>query len=233
MLLFAKHAEKLAPAAIISRPPDSGKTEDDLGAYWRALASVAKRPVILQTTGGVAYRGPTPSVRLLIELAKEFPHFGYIKEEAGPIAARICELVAARPPIRRVFSAHGGFGWLHESRLGTEGLITECGGVRRRFGTHLGTPAKWLGSRGPARRLQQVPLDAESGRQPSRRDVPRRSVVPLEEARRVQDDGLADYGPHNTIPSPSNYSELKLTNDAIAEIDRLLRGIEAVLEAAR
>ena len=34
-------------------------------------------------------------------------------------------MVAARPPIRRVFSARGGFGWLHESRLGTQGLITE------------------------------------------------------------------------------------------------------------
>jgi len=30
MLDFARHAEKLAPAAIISRPPDSGRTEDDL-----------------------------------------------------------------------------------------------------------------------------------------------------------------------------------------------------------
>ena len=125
MLIFAKHAEKLAPAAIISRPPDSGKTEDDLRQYWRALAAVAKRPVIIQTTGGVAYKGPVPSVQLLIELAKEFPHFGYVKEEAGPVIARTRALVAAKPPIRRVFSARGGFGWLYESRLGTEGLITE------------------------------------------------------------------------------------------------------------
>ena len=87
---------RLAPAAIISRPPDSGKTEDDLREYWRALAAVAKRPVILQTTGGVAYKGPVPSVRLLIELAREFPHFGYVKEEAAPIGARIRDLAAAR-----------------------------------------------------------------------------------------------------------------------------------------
>lgn len=58
MLLYARHAEKLAPTAIISRPPDSGKTADDLREYWRALAGVATRPVILQTTGGVAYKGP-------------------------------------------------------------------------------------------------------------------------------------------------------------------------------
>ena len=107
------------------RPPDSGRTEDDLRQYWRALAAVAQRPVILQTTGGVAYKGPFPSVPLLIELAKEFPHFGYVKEEAGPVIARTRALLAARPPVRRVFSARGGLGWLYELRLGTEGLITE------------------------------------------------------------------------------------------------------------
>ena len=32
-LEFARHAEKLEPAAIISRPPDDGKTEDDLREY--------------------------------------------------------------------------------------------------------------------------------------------------------------------------------------------------------
>jgi hypothetical protein len=43
------------------------------------LAAVARRPVILQTTGGTAYQGPIPPVRLLVELAKDFPHFGYVK----------------------------------------------------------------------------------------------------------------------------------------------------------
>ena len=233
MLLFAKHAEKLAPAAIISRPPDSGKTEDDLRAYWRALASVAKRPVILQTTGGVAYRGPTPSVRLLIELAKEFPHFGYIKEEAGPIAARICELVAARPPIRRVFSAHGGFGWLHESRLGTEGLITE----RAVYADVLARI--W--------ELQQSGSDPAALRDAYSKfllmlnladDLPggtfRGVQLYLWKKRGVFKTMVSrHYGPHNTIPSPSNYSELKLTNDAIAEIEYCFEGLKPYLKQAR
>ena len=126
MLTYAKHAEKLAPAAIISRPPDSGRTQDDMRQYWRALASVVtKRPVILQTTGtGACYKGPAPSVELMVELAEEFPNFGYVKEEAGNVITRIRELLASRS-IRRVYSARGGFGWLYESRLGTEGLITE------------------------------------------------------------------------------------------------------------
>ena len=57
-ILAMRHAERLAPAAIISRPPDSGRTEDDLRNYWRALAAVVQRPVILQTTGGVAVSLP-------------------------------------------------------------------------------------------------------------------------------------------------------------------------------
>lgn len=125
MLMYARHAEKLAPTAIISRPPDLGKTEDDLRQYWRALAAVTERPVIVQTSGGKTYKGPVPSVKLLIELARDFPNFGYIKEEAGPIIQRILALLAAKPPIRCVLGARGGFGWLHELRLGVEGLITE------------------------------------------------------------------------------------------------------------
>ena len=121
MLVYAKHAEKLAPAAIISRPPDTGKTQDDLRQYWRALAAVTKRPVIIQTTGGTKF---PPSIELLIELAEAFPNFGYVKEEANPIIPRTRSLLAS-PSIRRVFSARGAFGWLYESRLGTEGLITE------------------------------------------------------------------------------------------------------------
>lgn len=124
MLTYAKHAEKLAPAAIISRPPDTGKTQDDLRQYWRALAAVTKRPVIIQTTGGTTYKGPSPSIELLSELGKEFPNFGYVKEEAGSVIGRTGKLLAS-PAIRRVFSARGGVGWLFESRLGTEGVITE------------------------------------------------------------------------------------------------------------
>ena len=81
--------------------------------------------MIFQTTGGVTYKGPVPSTQLLIKLAEEFPNFGYVKEEASPVIARTRALVAARPPIRRVFGARGGFGWLYELRLGSEGLITQ------------------------------------------------------------------------------------------------------------
>lgn len=125
MLAFAKHAEKLQPEAIISRPPDTGKSQQDLKQYWEALAAVATRPVILQTTGGAAYRGPHPAPELMFDLARRYPHFGYIKEEAGDIKARMQAELAAMPPVRRVFSARGGYNWLNKLKFGTEGVITE------------------------------------------------------------------------------------------------------------
>ncbi|MDO4575487.1 MAG: dihydrodipicolinate synthase family protein [Planctomycetia bacterium] len=125
MLVYAKHVEKLGVPAIISRPPDEGKTEDDLREYWNALAKTVTRPVIIQTSGGTKYKGPGPSVKLLIELGTQYKHFGYVKEETGPILQRMQQLYAARPHIKCIFSAMGGFGWLHQFRYGSEGLVTE------------------------------------------------------------------------------------------------------------
>jgi 4-hydroxy-tetrahydrodipicolinate synthase len=230
MLVFAKHAEKLAPAAIISRPPDSGRTEDDMRQYWRALAAVAKRPVIIQTTGGVTYKGPVPSVPLLIELAKEFPHFGYVKEEAAPIIARTKALAAARPPIRRVFSARGGFGWLYESHLGTEGLITERA-VYADVLTRI-----W--------ELQQ------SGKNPVLlRDAYAKFLLMANLGDHLPGGGLRgfqlhlwkkrgvfktmvsrQYGPKQTIPVEPIFSELQLNKEEIAEIEFRFEALKPYLK---
>jgi len=219
MLGFARHAEKLAPAAIISRPPDSGKTVDDMRQYWCALASVTKRPAILQTTGGVAYKGPVPSLPLLIELAKRFPNFGYVKEEAGAVIARMRALLAARPPIRRVFSARGGLGWLYELRLGTEGLITERA-VYADVLTRI-----W--------ELQQSGSDPEPMRDAYSKFLlmtnlskthPGGSLRGIQlylwKKRGVFQTMISrHYGPKRTIPASPIYSELKLNKEEIAEIE--------------
>ena len=230
MLVFAKHAEKLAPAAVISRPPDAGRTGNDLREYWRALAAVAKRPVVIQTTGGVAYKGPAPSLQLLIELAKEFPHFGYVKEEAGPVIARTRALLAARPPIRRVFSARGGLGWLYESRLGTEGLITEravyadlltCiwelqqsgsdpAALRDAYGKFLLMTN--LGETHPGGSLRGFQLYLWK----------KRGVFQTMVSRH--------YGPGNTIPASPIFSELALTKEDIAEIEYRFEALKPYLK---
>lgn len=219
MLVFAKHAEKLAPTAMISRPPDSGTTEDDMRQYWHALASITQRPVILQTTGGVAYKGPGPSVELLTELAKDVPNFGYVKEEAGSVISRMRALLAARPPIRRVFGARGGLGWLYELRLGAEGLITERavyadvltriwelhqsgtdpGAVRDAYSKFLLMTN--LSTTHPGGSLRGIQLYLWKKRGVFRTMVSRH------------------YGPGNTVPESPIYSELKLSSEEIAEID--------------
>ncbi len=132
MVECAKHVEKIARkykirAAVISRPPNNGKTEEDLRNYYLELAKHINRPAIIQTGGGVSYKGPMPPVKMLLELAKLHPNiFGYIKEESGNCNKRIIEENAAKPTIKTVYSAWGSWQWLYQSRqLGTEGLITE------------------------------------------------------------------------------------------------------------
>jgi len=219
MLIFAKHAERLAPTAIISRPPDSGKPEDDLLQYWRALAAVTQRPVFIQSVGGTPYRGPTPSVKLMIQLANEFSNFGYIKEESYPIITRTRALVAAKPLIRRVFSARGGFGWLYELRLGSEGLITE----RALYADVL--TRIW--------QLHQSGSDPDALRDAYSKFllmVNLNQTHPGSDLRGIQlylwkKRGVfntmvsREYGPHGTIPTSPRLSELKLTEEDIAEIE--------------
>ncbi|MGV3660449.1 MAG: dihydrodipicolinate synthase family protein [Prosthecobacter sp.] len=231
MLAFARHAEKLAPAAIISRPPDVGRTEEDLRQYWHALAAETKRPVILQTTGGVAYKGPVPSVRFLIELAKEFPHLGYIKEEAVPIIPRTRELLAARPPVRRVFSARGAHGWLYESHLGTEGLITE----RAVYADVLTRIWELMESGTDADALRDVSarltLMLNVGQHLPGGDL-RGFQLYLWKKRGVFKNMVSrEYGPNRSIPAKPVISELKLSAADMAEIDFRFEGLKPYLKA--
>lgn len=116
-----------ANIAMIARPPDTGKTLEEVEEYYEALAQVAKRPVIIQTV--VNNTCPSPTVEMLIRLAKKHPAiYGYIKEESGGDKANenMRREVAAKPAIHTVYSAWGGWQWLYQSRrCGSEGLITE------------------------------------------------------------------------------------------------------------
>jgi len=113
--------------AIITRPPSTGKTLDDVRAYYEAQAKAAQRPVIIQTV--VNSTCPSPTVEMLIDFARKHPSiYGYIKEESGGVKANdnMIRENAAKPIIHTVFSAWGGWQWLYQSRrCGSEGLITE------------------------------------------------------------------------------------------------------------
>ncbi|MGN0826708.1 MAG: dihydrodipicolinate synthase family protein [Kiritimatiellia bacterium] len=131
MLELARGIESLAgkagdvSVALIARPPSKGRSLAEVEAYYEALAGVVSRPVIIQTY--VNDSCPTPPPELLIELARRHPSvYGYIKEESADASANICREVAAKPVVRTVFSAWGGWQWAYQSRrCGSEGLISE------------------------------------------------------------------------------------------------------------
>ncbi len=135
MVEHVKHVEKLADKykntniAIISRPADNTKTQDDVKKYFLELQKHTERPTIIQTVNS-SCKIKSIDIDLLIDLAKQNPKvFGYIKEETGNAIecnARMAKEIAAKPIIHTVYSAWGGWQWLYQSRrIGSEGIITE------------------------------------------------------------------------------------------------------------
>ena len=132
MEALARHVEELAAAypttrmLIACRPPLDARSQDDLERYYRRLAEIAHRPVIIQTYA--ADDVPNPSSELLIRLARERPDiFGWIKEETGEADADMrMKTECAAPEVKTVFSAWGSWGWVRQHRLfGTRGVISE------------------------------------------------------------------------------------------------------------
>ena len=122
MIEYARSAEALAPDAMIAMPPSGAASLDDYRAYFRALATVTGRPVIIQTTGGAPTL--TPPVELIVELARELPNFGYVKEESEPLVERMKAEIQQRSHMKAIFGAAFGLNWLYEMRLGLDGIIT-------------------------------------------------------------------------------------------------------------
>ena len=122
MVEYARHAERLAPDAMIAMPPSGARSLDEYWEYFRALAKVTSRPVIVQTTGGAPTL--TPPVELIVGLARELPNFGYVKEESAPLVERMRAELQHRPPMKAIFGAAFGLNWLYEMRLGLDGIIT-------------------------------------------------------------------------------------------------------------
>jgi dihydrodipicolinate synthase/N-acetylneuraminate lyase len=230
MLVYAKHARTLASTAVISRPPDSGKTQDDLRQYWRALAKViTDRPVMIQTTarrGGVS-----PSTELLIELAEEFPNFGYVKEESGSVISRIRALLAS-PSIRSVFSARGAYGWLYESRLGTEGLVTE----RSAYADLLAQIWKLMRSGSDPEKLKDMYSKLTLMLNLSRvlpGDLRGYSLHLLKMRGVFKTMISRQYGPNGTTPDKPIVQDLTLSKEEIAEIEWRFESLKPYLKPGK
>ncbi len=230
MLVYAKHARKLSPTAIISRPPDTGKTQEDLRQYWRALASViTEQPVMIQTTarrGGVS-----PSTELLIELAEEFPNFGYVKEESNPVIPRVRKLLES-PSIRSVFSARGAYGWLYESRLGTEGLVTE----RLAYADILAKIWKLMRSGDDPAMLKDMysKLTLMFNLSQTHPGNLRGYSLYLLKMRGVFNTMVSrQYGPNGTTPAQPIIQDLTLSNEEIAEIEWRFESLKPFLKPGK
>ena len=127
MLDYARYAETLDPDALIAMPPSAEQTESAYHDYFAALAKLSKRPIFIQTTITGAPNALAPSVELMVKLAREFPNLAHIKEETHPLVARMKDEARQRPPLKSVFGATGGDGWLYELRLGLDGEMTAQG----------------------------------------------------------------------------------------------------------
>ncbi|HUR35668.1 MAG TPA: dihydrodipicolinate synthase family protein [Vicinamibacterales bacterium] len=125
MLEYAKRADALGSDAVIAMPPTTGRSLDDYRAYFRALGAATSRPSIVQTSGGA--KDLSPTVELIVDLAREFPHMAYVKEESEPLIKRMQGEIAARPTMKGIFGASLGTGFLYEMRLGLDGIITGMG----------------------------------------------------------------------------------------------------------
>jgi dihydrodipicolinate synthase/N-acetylneuraminate lyase len=122
MLEYAAIAEDLEPDGMIAIPPSTAQSLSDIRDYYAALCEITERPIFVQTSGG-------PDIELtidfLVDLAREFPQCGYIKEEYGRVHERMLALQGYQPdPIRSIFGATLGRGWLYEMRIGTDGVMT-------------------------------------------------------------------------------------------------------------
>ena len=122
MLEYARRAEALSPDAMIAMPPTTAKSQEDYREYFRALGKVTSRPVIVQTSGGT--RDLIPSTELIVDLAREMPNFGYVKEESEPLVERMKAELRQRPTMKGIFGANLGAYWLYQMNLGADGVIT-------------------------------------------------------------------------------------------------------------
>ena len=121
---FAQHAEERGADAVIAIPPFLGAVGlDTAGAYYRALAQAVKLPIFIQNSGDPW--GPALPVAWVIQLAKEQPQLGYIKEEVGAVSHRLAEY-ARSGVMTGIFSGNAGRNLLDELAHGASGTMPAC-----------------------------------------------------------------------------------------------------------
>lgn len=115
-----------APMALLARMPNDAADQAAIEAHYRALAGVARMPVIIQTFNDG--KSPQPDVEVLVRLARDYPAiYGYVKEESpgGKVNARMAELLR-HSEIKTVLSGFGAKAWMFQgTKIGTDGVISQ------------------------------------------------------------------------------------------------------------
>ncbi len=115
-----------ARMALLARMPNDAADQAAIEAHYRALAGVARMPVIVQTFNDG--KSPQPDVDVLVRLARDYPAiYGYVKEESpgGKVNARMAELLR-HPEIKTVLSGFGAKAWMFQgTKIGTDGVISQ------------------------------------------------------------------------------------------------------------
>ena len=121
---LARHAEAKGADAVIALPPFLGHAGLDTATdYYRSLAQAVKLPIFIQNSGGPW--GPALSTELVIQLARELPQLGYIKEEVDPVGHRL-EEYARSGLMTGIFSGNASRNLLNELPRGSSGSMPAC-----------------------------------------------------------------------------------------------------------
>ncbi|MBI4905549.1 MAG: dihydrodipicolinate synthase family protein [Acidobacteria bacterium] len=116
-LEYTKHAEKLAPDALIALPPRQWKDKDKIADYYKAISDNSARPLFAQAIGDM-------SVDFILKMAAQSRNLRFVKDEAGETLPRISEFhKRGGELIRGVFTGGHGKTLVDELMRGSAGSM--------------------------------------------------------------------------------------------------------------
>lgn len=112
---YARHATKHGADAIIALPPREETDWNKIATYYKAIGESTPLPLFIQAIGKV-------SVENIIDLSRAVPTLRYIKDEAGPVLARISEVKKKAPELHPFTGGHSRT-LVDEMMRGSEGSM--------------------------------------------------------------------------------------------------------------
>jgi 4-hydroxy-tetrahydrodipicolinate synthase len=117
---YARHADKLAPDAIIAIPLEGGKDDAQQMEYYTAIGAACRAPLIIQTIGQM-------SVEMVLRMAERIPTLRYAKDEAGVTLPRLNEYRKRGQILHGVFTGKHGPTFLDDLARGAVGNMPAAG----------------------------------------------------------------------------------------------------------